>query len=204
MNYDEIISTALGMSDRGDDPELPSKMDGFLRIVEARANRKLGIRSQSKRAYIYTVQDRDTYCLPPDFSGMRHIALKSSEVDTGTSMTLVSPDEMVVRINSNSFEPVYTIVENSIMVWPRPGDMVIEIMYYQRILPLTTTNNSNWLSVLHPDVYLFGLMVEISAWAKDSETAKDWDGRFQTSLGEVDDEDQRDRWSGSPLAMRIE
>lgn len=202
MNYTEVLSTALGYADRSEDADCAALMPGFLRMVESRVNRVLQTRRQCTRAWVPTVQDQASYCLPPDFAGMRHCELKADTTLPGTVMEYVVPTTLADAMASGTNTPVFTIVENNMVVWPRTGGYIMEIWYYQRLVPLTSTEAENWLSKIYPDAYVQGLLVEINAWAKDPEAAAIWDARFKQTLAEMDLEDQMDRWSGPPLAMR--
>jgi hypothetical protein len=68
---------------------------------------------------------------------------------------------------------------------------------------LSDSNPSNWLSENDPDGYIFGGLVEISSFVKDKETAMLWDARFRTTMEEIDTNDQRSRWSGPPMEVRL-
>ena len=98
----------------------------------------------------------------------------------------------------------YNLIAKQIKISPpQPVGSAINITYYQKIIALTSTNDNNWLSEYNPDTYIFGLLVEISAFVKDKETATLWDLRFKESLDEIKEEDAEDRWSGTPLQARI-
>ena len=97
----------------------------------------------------------------------------------------------------------YNITANQLHVLPPNPANMIEIAYYRKLPALTSTDSHNWISDDNPDVYVFGLMVEISSFVKDAEAARLWDSRFITSVKEVSMDDAVDRWSGTPLSMRL-
>jgi hypothetical protein len=207
MNYNGITATVLAYADRADDADLPRRIPTFMRIVEARINRALQTRYQAKRAYMTTRNDREYYALPADFAGLRSISMcEQVGVDYPRQvMEYVTPDYMnaVIRNGNTQSSPCYTIIENSIQVWPRTDAWILEILYYQRIEPLTADNPTNWASQSMPDVYIQGLMVEVCAYTKDSEASALWDARFRATLDEISAEDVIDRWSGTTPQIRI-
>lgn len=201
MNYSDIVDTALAYADRTDSTEVASRIDKFLRVVEARVNRVLQTRMQSKRAQIVTTEGQEFYGLPDDFAGLRDIEIV---VDNNRqTLQFMAPEALSLHINSSGVTPAYTIIGNSIRVWPQGGNQVIEILYYQRIIPLSSTATENWLSKISPDAYIQGLLVEINTFVKDADAAALWDGRFRQTLADMELEDSWDRWSGPTMSVRL-
>jgi len=97
----------------------------------------------------------------------------------------------------------YTIVANQLQLSNVEGGLILELIYYSKLVPLTATYFSNWLSVDNPDTYVFGLMVEISSFVKNPEAKMLWDQRFIDSLGEITSDDSVSRWSGTALRTRL-
>jgi hypothetical protein len=200
MNYTDIINTSLSYSDRANSDEIQANMDNFLRIVEAKVNRKLQTRNQSKRAQIVLTADTEYYALPSDFAGLRSIF---TVVETERkNFDYVTPEKMNVHITNNLNEYVYTIMGNSLQIHPTFDDTILQIMYYQRVTPLTATNDTNWLSNYAPDAYIFGTLCEINYFVKDVQTAGIWETRFNLIIDDIDLEDAKDRWSGPPPVIR--
>ena len=63
MIYSEIVDLALGYSDR-QDSEVISRIDLFLKIVEARVNRLLMTMDMSARAHTIMNSSTEFYTLP--------------------------------------------------------------------------------------------------------------------------------------------
>jgi hypothetical protein len=202
MIYSEILDLAKSYADRENDVEINSKMDSFFRIVEARVNRSLKHQKMSSRVTINSIADQTYYGLPADFDGLREI-----QITDGTSCVTTpsyhSPEQINNRVNGPSPGIAYNILADQLQIQPAQDGAVIELVYYQTLLPLSSGNITNWLSELYPDCYLFGLMVEINAFVKDPQTAQIWDTRFKESISEIDLNDQITRWSGPSLQVRI-
>lgn len=203
MDYTEIKTTALGYSDR-EDAETISNMDRFLRIVESRVNRRLRVRKMSVRATVPLLEDQEHYGLPEDFAGFRDVKVYDPDTPkTKVTLNYLIPNQMNALSGIEDVGDYYTIVADQIQILPPKKDWLMEILYYQRLLPLSTTNKETWLSRLNPDVYVFGLLVEISSFTKDSEAKKAWDDRFKESVVDLVLEDKDDRWSGTPLTIKL-
>jgi len=203
MNYQEIIDLALVYSDR-QDTALLSVMDNFLRIVESRVNRQLSIQKQVIRTSLLMEENKEYYGLPADFKALRDIETYSVESPQNKSTLYFRTPEQMNAIEGGSFVgSYYNIIANQLHVLPPNPANMIEIAYYRKLPALTSTDSHNWISDDNPDVYVFGLMVEISSFVKDAEAARLWDSRFITSVKEVSMDDAVDRWSGTPLSMRL-
>lgn len=207
MNFSEITTLALAYTDREDD-EVTTRMDKFILLVEARINRKLKTLDMSARSIIdLTVNpDQEYYQVPTDFGGLRDI-----EINTGPrrkTLVYLNPEQMNNLISSsadslNITKIYYTITAQQIQIWPKQSSGNLEIIYYQRVPPLTSVNDQNWIGDEFPDAYIHGICQEITAFAKDTEGFKIWKLRFDESLAEIQLEDRENRWSGTPLEVKI-
>ena len=197
MTITEIRDLARAYADRTDLPD--TLLDNFLRIVEARIDKRLRIREQYSRAIIKQVADQVYYGLPPDFADLRDI-----QVD-GTTLEYVNPIQMNSIVAGTETVPgcSYTIIANQLQVWPITDQEEMEIVYSSKLPALTTKEPTNWLSLSSPDTYVFGLLVEINAYVKDPETGGVWEQRFSAEVSSLSTADSKDRWSGSPLYVRL-
>lgn len=211
MNYTEIKETALNYADR-QDSEVIDNIDNFLKIVESRVNKLLKVQKQTMRTKVLTVADQEYYGLPDDFGGLRDIEVSDFAGDTRNTLRYLNPEQMNSAAsqsdlnrsgNIKSQAGYYTIIANQLQIYPPQDGLVLEIIYYQNIAPLTEASPTNWLSDSNPDCYIFGLLTEINAFVKDAATSGLWDGRFKTALAEITKDDKDTRWSGTPLSIRI-
>lgn len=209
MDYTEIVGLAKDYSDRKQDPEIVAATDSFLRIVEAKINRKLAVQKAITTKNIKLYADQDYYDLPIDYLSASDIYFKSL-VDTSQRATLEykSPAEMNTMIRNGDKREFYTIVGNSIRISPVPSaefasQYVLCMDHYLRISPLSAVNPSNYISVFNIDCYLFGVMAEINAFVKDYDAFALWTGRFDKALDEIDIQNAKSVISEGPLTMRV-
>lgn len=221
MNYTEITELALSYADREDD-EVTSRIDQFLLLVESRINRKLKTLDMSARSVVdltTTDPDQKYFQLPDDFGGLRDIQVNRTDGngDETSVRTLgyVNPEQMNNLENSGAQvgdqtgrKIFYTIIARQIQIYPpqepvAPNGGTLEITYYQRVPPLTVDDPNNWISDEFPDAYIHGLLVEISSYTKDVNAFGIWKGRFDESLEEIRSEDEENRWSGTPMTIKV-
>lgn len=206
MNYSELVATSQAYADR-QDTEVVMNMDTFILMTEARVNRLLKTREQSCRIFAPTVEGQEYYPLPPDYIGMRDIQL-DDPIPTTTyeaqQFNYLNPEQFnAVRGQPYCGTLWYTVIANQIQIFPiQDAGLAIELIYFQRVPPLTATDPDNWMATNHPDIYLAGMCAEISLFAKDYEAAKGWYDRLKVAVAELDNTDIQERWAGSSLVTR--
>jgi hypothetical protein len=204
MNYAEITTTALGYADRTD-TETVGKIDLFLRIVEARINQTLNTHDSQLKQNV-TVVDAVTeyYDLPAAFQFVKAIDVCTPKGKT--SLQYIPVDQLYARMADKMLGPYYTVTNDKLQLYyDFNGDNteVVEIVYVAKVEPLTSTVTENWVSVSNPDVYIFGLLVEIYSFVKDAEGAQLWELRFKDSLESIKGTDWKNYWSGTSMQTRV-
>ena len=190
------------------DQDTIDMMDSFLVIVEARLNRALDIKDMYFRAVLETEEAQGYYGLPSGFMSMRDIQIEAT-ISGGDKITpvYVSPEVMnaaITRVPEYLTGAVYTIIANQIQIYPAQDNQLLEVTYRKRLDALSTNTPQNWLSVQSPDAYIFGLLVEINAYAKDGESAQIWESRFSNTISVLNQQDKETKWSGGILRINYE
>ena len=209
MNYTEIKNAALAYSDRQDSTAVVANMDNFLRVVEARMNRLLTIDDLSIRYQFPAPNPADgRYNLPADFSALQDISIIAvADTTQRTTLLLINPEQMnnatSVGNNPAGSKRFYNIIAGQLVIQPVIDDTsILEIVYYGKLLPLTSIVINNWIATNNPDVYIFGLMTEINSFMKDGVTADAWNARFVQAISEISSADDQLVYSGPPLITR--
>ena len=208
MNYSDVVTTALGFSDRANDPEAVALIDSMLRMVEAEVNRELLVMPSSVRAsVVITDATQEYYDLPVGFSSFRSIKIVTSLDNTAKRITLsyIAPTKMDEVKTSQTMGSWYTIEANKIWIYSSALVVGNYIQYvnYADIAPLTSSSTTNWLSDSYPDCYVMGLTKYICAFAKDWASHAQYKQLFDAAILAIDLQDDKATWSGSPLATQI-
>lgn len=203
MNYQQIIELALSYSDRTDS-DITNRMGDFVDIVEARLNRSLRVGQMATQTLVVPEDDQTVFGLPVNYGGMRSISVQSKDGTGNTTAEYVTPDQMNLVENAGTAVSglFYTMLANEIQIYPPQNDKVLSVIYYKRLDGINDVEDTNWISDRYPDCYVFGLLVEIESFVKNPAGADLWNQRFQAAVGEIEQEDQLDRWSGTPLTIR--
>lgn len=207
MNYTDLISACKAYADR-QDIEVDNNLDNFILMAEARINRLLKTREQTARVYAPTRDGTEYYSLPPDYRGMRDIKLNDGlphEDHKTTPFDYLNPQQFNIRRDQEYCNKLYyTIIADQIQIFPKQdAGLSLEIIYYQKVPNLNDTENSNWLSTEHPDIYLAGVTAEIEIFAKNYDVGQSWRDRMSEAINELEQSDEVERWSGSPLVTKV-
>lgn len=208
LNKSGIVSAAMAYADRANDPESVAMVDNMLYIVESRVNRALLTMKSSSRIFVpITDMTQEYYDLPTGFSSFRSIKISTTNDSTAKRSTLdyVQPSKMDDVVTEGLSGNFYTIIANKIHI---RSDAIalgsyIEYVNYADLTHLASDSVTNWLADSYPDCYIFGLTAELYAFAKDWESHQLWDQRFKDSLEEIDLQDDRLTWSGTPLTTQV-
>jgi hypothetical protein len=84
------------------------------------------------------------------------------------------------------------------------GNKLLFIEYFKTIPSLSDAVPSNWLLEDHPDVYLYGTLVEASLYLMDDERLPGWSQALEEAVQEIKEADKVARYpSRSKLIMKV-
>lgn len=167
--------------------DLTDNIPDFIALFEATAARRLRVRLQKKTITIYP--DAGEATLPTDFAGSVRMVFKGApdsvlDYVSAPQLDLQYPDSV------SGIPAIYTIEGTTIRIRPATDDE-LEFTYYQKTPALAT--KLNWLFQNHPDLYLFGSLVEAEVFNKDAERAAVWKGRRDELFEEIIKQDFNER-----------
>lgn len=177
--YATLVTAATEWLARDQDATLIARIPDFITLCEAKLNRTLFVPQMETRStsIVDTTDDEPEFItLPSDFQTMRRIRLSSVTGKPGLNFaTGTQIDSMRYASDNVTDQPThYTIVGSEIELFPTPGeDYTLEMVYRANIPALTSSNTTNWLLTLAPDLYLYGVLMESAPYIKE-------DGRLQT------------------------
>jgi len=185
--------------------DLTDRIPEFITLAEASFNRILRVRDMLVRS---TASVTSQYIsIPTDFLEMLNIELTSTSPPKRlVYITSDRSDDYREKQNNQTGTPdYYTIEGNSIQLLPTPSASVtVQLNYYQDIPALSGLADSanNWLLLAHPDVYLYGTLMQASPYVMDPQSAGQWGGLLDRAMQELQMSDEKSRYSGGTLNMR--
>jgi hypothetical protein len=185
--------------------DLTARIPEFTSLAEASFNRNLRTREMLVRSTASTTGQYVS--LPTDYLEMLNIELTSTSPPKRLIyITSDRSDDYRERQNNETGTPdYYTIEGTSIQLLPTPSASVtVQLNYYQDIPALSglADSGNNWLLLAHPDIYLYGTLMQASPYIMDSQSAQIWDGLLSRSMQELQMSDEKSRYSGGTLNMR--
>jgi hypothetical protein len=200
-NYSELKSAIADWLDRTD---LTDSIPNFIALTEARHKRDFKLRRLETRVTANTVADQEYYSLPDNYIAMRNIQLNT---DPKTSLEYLTPEQMD-RVYAGSIKgkpKAYSIMVNDIQLRPTPdGVYQIELLYYKHVNPLSDSNATNEILDNHPDIYLYGALVEAEPYLQNDKRIQTWASFYDRAKKDIIDSNERDRHSGVALTTRID
>ena len=145
------------------DTTLESHAPRFIWLAEAEFNRVLFNPECEDRL---TTATASTVSLPDDFKSVRSVYL---DTDPRAKLDYVTPQVLREQwaVQTTGQPQVYSIIAGELVFGPEPDSTYSIIVDYNRVLtPLSSDNQSNWLSEKHADLYLYASLIhaEFFGW----------------------------------------
>ena len=200
--YAELQTATANWLDRTD---LTSRIPEFIELTEANFNRVIRQPDMVAKDDSFSIASRYT-TLPTDTLEIVRIVVDLTPVIV---LEYLTPEEISQRriVMSATGKPYYFTTiggsTNQLEVLPSPDSTYTSsIVYYTRIAALTDAATSNWLLDDHPDIYLFGTLVEAEPYLKNDERLSMWSAKLDKALNDLRLQGQRERHTASSLRMR--
>jgi hypothetical protein len=175
-----------------------ARIPEFIALFEACANRRLRVRQQEATTNL-TPDANGSASLPADYLALRRVTWTGSP---RVELAYVHPSYLQAAYPSAPADVprIFTIEGATLKVRPR-DQTALEVNYFQKIPALATTD-PNWLLTAHPDLYLFGALVEAEMFGVNDERAPMWKARRDEIFDEIDKLNNKTR-GGDPGAARV-
>lgn len=200
-NYSELKSAIADWLDRTD---LTDSISDFITLAEARHKRDFKLRRMETRVTANTIADTEYYTLPDQYVAMRNIQLNT---DPKTSLEYLTPEQMD-RIYAGSMKGkprAYSIIGNDIQLRPIPDSAYeIEILYFKHFTALSDSVPTNEMLTNHPDIYLYGSLVEAEPYLQNDKRIQTWASFYDRAKKDIIDSNERDRHSGVAPTTRVD
>jgi len=200
--YAELQTATANWLDRTD---LTARIPEFIELAEANFNRVIRQPDMIAKNDSFSIAGRYT-TLPTDTLEIVRIVVDLTPVIV---LEYLTPEEISQRriVMTSTGKPYYFTTiggsTNQLEVLPSPDSTYTSsIVYYTRIAALTDSATTNWLLDSHPDIYLFGTLVEAEPYLKNDERMPMWTSRLDKALNALGLQGQRERHTASGLRMR--
>ena len=200
--YAELQTAAANWLDRTD---LSSRIVEFIELAEANFNRLIRQPDMVAKDDSFALASRYN-TLPTNTLEIIRIVVDLTPVIVLEYMTPEEISERRIVMTATGKPYYFTVIggsTNQLEILPSPDSTyTASIVYYTRIAALSDSATSNWLLAAHPDIYLFGTLVEAEPYLKNDERMPMWAARLEKALNDLKLQGQRERHTASGLRMR--
>ena len=199
-NYSELQASIANWLKRA---ELTADIPEFINLAESRFNRV--VRTTEMETRSQATADNEYLGLPSDYLELRAIRYIGN---VNLVLRYYPPAELTaLKTSTQTGAPfAYTIEDGQIKLYPAPdatNTYDVEIDYLARIPELTVSNTTNWLLDEHPDIYLFGSLVNAESFLYNDKRVPMWQARLDQALQELTVSAGKARLGASPLSPRV-
>src|SRR5882757_9079170 len=176
-----------------------ARVPEFIALFEAAANRRLRVRQQEASSAL--MPSSGTVALPADYLAWRRVTWAGSP---RVELEYVHPSYLQAAYPSSPADVprIFTIEGSTLKV--RPLDTTaLEFDYFQKVPALSDSAATNWLLAAHPDLYLFGSLVEAEMFGVNDERAPVWKARRDEIFDEIEKLSNKTRGAGAVRVMSV-
>jgi hypothetical protein len=175
------------------DTDFAMSVPGFVALAHNRICRQLRVREMEASATLTLSSGSAT--LPDDYLQYRQV------LAGGVPLNACDPAWAEQRYLEETGSPAFfSIKGDSINVWPRyDGSLTLD--YFQTIPPLDCASATNWLLTKHPELYLYGALVEAATFMMDDGRMATWGGLYDQAMQAAMKEGELARYANT--AVRV-
>lgn len=180
MNKAGIRSQVSALLNRNDVTD--ALLDTFIEQAVARIQRTLRIPSMEKlQTYTITDVTPETLTLPQDFMSLKYLYVNDQVleyVDLGKFLATLDAPGSIPRM--------YTRLQGALKVKPTPSPgTVLNMLYYGEIPDLVANTDENFLTIIAPDLLVYGALTFAADYFVDDRKAT-FEERFATIYTEIE------------------
>lgn len=187
-SYSDLVTEIGNWLNRID---MGSEIPSFIRLFEARMNRKLRTPDQEVSASITLLTSVNTYSIPSSIRQVKSV-FTTDATGVGVPLTAMSYQRLTDDFPTTAagITEAYAISGTQIVIAPLPDGIsngpTLTVTGYNTVTPLDgVTTTTNWLLASHPDAYLYGALVEAAAYLRDDEHLPLWRAALDDVLEDV-------------------
>jgi len=163
---------------------LTSQIPEFIQLLESRLRRDRRARKLQNTTLSASTGD---HTLPSDFRSLE--SLTHGGPTYFGEIQIVPADripEIKARLGTTGVPSHGAILDTIIRFGPAPdATYSLKFSYWRKLDPLSDSNTTNWMLEDHPDIYLYGSLLESAPFLKDDTRVAVWERRYEQALEEL-------------------
>lgn len=182
-NYTTLKASIADWLHRSD---LTDVIPDFVTLLESRLNRLLHLRLMETDASLTTAVGQSYAVAPTDM--IEPLAVYINWGNGKRQIQKVAPEDLPYGTAQTS--PDYWAVDGANILFADPinstSDYTLTIRYRQKLAIATPTTAATWLLTNHPDIYLYGSLLEAMPYIAADSRLTLWQDRFDRARREVE------------------
>ena len=199
INTGATLATAIGnWLARAD---LSSRIPEFVALAEAKFNRELRTPDMETKDAAFSITG-EYVAVPTGFLEVRFWYHNTGDKET---ITQLDPNTQSGYLPEGVGKPVYySVTGGNFRFAPVPDTTYSSTLVYYKALTTCSTGSTetNWLLTNHPDVYLYGSLLEGAGYLQDDARLQTWFNAYRAAVEQLKRHSARQRWSGPAMTAR--
>lgn len=178
--------------------------DDLIPLAEAELKRRL--RRATERTTIYISAGNMNG--PSDMAEPIALKLSSSSPYQDLPLRLCTPEmlwERRARAGGATGRPTdYAYFDGQLQFAPEPDQSYDgHLLYYQQLTPLSDSNTTNAVLTEAPDAYLYGALLQATAYLDHDERIPVWQAKFDAAITQLNEMRERESYGAGPKEARL-
>lgn len=198
-NYNDLQDAVASWLARDD---LSVEIIDFIRLAEVRIQQELKLTYVDATTTGNFVADQNYIDIPADCLEVRTVTVDSSPP---VVISIVTKELLPTIRNNESGNTPYAGCQHGrkFELAPVPGDTTAYTMdYHGSITALTTGAPTSWLLTTHPNLYLYGALLEAEPFLANDPRMQTWERQFEKAAAALRRQEWRSRTGGGALIVR--
>lgn len=227
-SYAELQAAIARWLNRDDDPDILNRAAEFIGLAESAIRRNqewftqiyslengglpLSVTAQPMELPVYVKELKSLWAASNQWnhtitvlpiSAWRDLAASNADAEGIPTKAVLVPqmDKWMKNDGTRQGPKLY--------LWPKPAIsdplnyFSVDFQYVRDVLPLSDDTTTNGLFLRHPDLYLYGALVESAPFYEHDERLQMWQARYDRAVSEINIERERAEFGTSAKRVRL-
>jgi hypothetical protein len=181
--------------------DLTSRIQEFVQLAEAKLFRDLRTPEMITKDATFSITG-EYVAVPTGFLEARSFMLNSTP---RRAITFMPDDTQADMYSTGTGDPIFfNVVGTNFRFAPVPSaTQTATLTYYKAPATCSTgSTETNWLLTAHPDLYLYGTLIEASGYVQDDQAVARWAQGYALAIDQLKRQSARMQWGGNGMTVR--
>ena len=166
------------------------QLTDFITLFESRANRRLRLRVMESDESVVAVVGSRAIALPTGF--IDPIGFWLTDLDPREELIYSLPESL--HVTTVETRPQYWAIDGTNIVFECESDAAYTAIFRMlKSFALSGSVTTNWLLTNHPDLYLYGSLLEAAPFVRDKDMISVWKAFVEEAFSDIENKEQRAR-----------